>query len=118
LATKEAGVYSNDSRVIAQEDIDRVVEHRKQMVNTLRAHPCFDISTDGKELICHFCVKNWEKAKLNFSEDVGRSKYLALSEHTLIDTSSLRSILCVVGQKTHSRSIRSTTMIMIFIPAV
>ena len=71
LATNEAGV---ESRVIAQEDIDRVVEHRKQVVNTLRAHPCFDISTDGKELICHFCVKNWEKAKLNFSERRGKTK--------------------------------------------
>ena len=74
LATKEAGVYRNDSRVISQEDIDRVVQHRQQVVNTLRAHPCFDISTDGKELICRFCVNNWEKANLNFSEKRGKNK--------------------------------------------
>ena len=74
LATKEAGVYSNDIRVIAQEDIDRVVQHRQQVVNTLRAHLCFDISTDGKEVICRFCANNWEKAKLNFSEKRGKIK--------------------------------------------
>ena len=71
LATNEAGI---ESRIIAQEEIDRVVEHRKQVVNTLRAHPCFDISTDGKELICNFCVKNWEKAKRNLSERRGKIK--------------------------------------------
>ena len=46
----------DESRVIAQEDIERVEGHRQQVVNTLREFPCFDISDDGKHLECRSVV--------------------------------------------------------------
>ena len=64
----------DQKRVIAQEDIERVQSHREQVVNTLRAFPCFDISDDGKHLECRCCEKNWKKARLNFSENRGKIK--------------------------------------------
>ena len=48
----------DQKRVIAQEDIERVQSHREQVVNTLRAFPCFYIADDGKHLECRCCEKN------------------------------------------------------------
>ena len=64
----------DQKRVIAPEDIERIQSHREQVVNTLRAFPCFDISKDGKHLECRCCEKNWEKARFNFSENRGKIK--------------------------------------------
>ena len=64
----------DQKRVIAQEDIERVQCDRQQVVNTLRAFPCFYISDDGKHLECRCCEKNWEKARFNFSENRGKIK--------------------------------------------
>lgn len=100
----------DQKRVIAQEDIERVQSHRQQVVNTLRAFPCFDISDDGKHLECRCCEKNWEKARLNFSENRGKIKFLTLLEDMPNDTLLDRSILHVAERRTHSRYIESTTM--------
>ena len=97
--------------VIAQEDIERVQSHREQMVNTLRAFPCFDISEDAKHLECRCCEKNWKKARFHFSENRGKIKITdAIGGHAKQHVIGPKHSACPRAEDPFQIYIESTTM--------
>ena len=64
---------SATTRVIRQEDLNRVVtEHQDKVFNILKSNHHFLISENGEDLECRVCDENWEKAKLPMNERRGK----------------------------------------------
>ena len=73
LVVQEMNQLKQGPRMVNKDDLMKVEEcHREKTKNILKSNPYYDISVDGKHLICRVCDENWEKARLEGIEHRGK----------------------------------------------
>ena len=73
LVVQEMNQLNQRPHMVNKDNLMNVEEcHREKTKNILRSNPHYDISDDGKHLICRVCDDNWEKARLEGKEHRGK----------------------------------------------